>query len=114
MPIPELCLAVADKILKVFCESRIPAEIRNKLKLTYNIKGNSIILTEERPYWKQEKQWTKSPIAKINYNNTNNNWTLYCRDRNQKWHKYSEIKPTVNIKEIINEINKDSTGIFWG
>lgn len=39
---------------------------------------------------------------------------LYCADRNDKWHKYTRIEPTMNIDKILSEIDKDPTGIFWG
>ena len=41
-------------------------------------------------------------------------WTLYCTDRNSRWHLYWEYKPAKNLDELLEEIDEDPTGIFWG
>ena len=60
------------------------------------------------------KEWTSMAIAQIRYDNETGRWTLYCADRNDKWHEYMNIEPTKYIEEILKEINEDPTGIFWG
>jgi hypothetical protein len=41
-------------------------------------------------------------------------WTLFWRDRNQRWHRYDYAAPTAEIATLLNEIDSDPTGIFWG
>ena len=36
------------------------------------------------------------------------------RDRNLRFHHYDRIKPSPDASELINEIDRDPTGIFWG
>src|SRR5271157_1797224 len=98
--------------LKIYCENRIPEEARDQVKMNYEIKGNKITLYEERPRWTGEGPWTKMAIAQIRYNEEKENWTIYWRDRNEKWHLYTEIKPRKNIEDNLKEIDKDPTGIF--
>ena len=104
----------AETKIKVFCENRIPEEVRNEIKMNYETKGKKITLFEERPRWTGEGPWTKMAIAQIRYDEEKNNWTIYWRDRNEKWHKYTEINPRKHIEDIIKEIDADRTGIFWG
>jgi hypothetical protein len=106
-------LDIENKV-KAFCETRIPEEIRDKIKMTYEVKGNKITIIEERPPWTGEGPWTKMAIAQVRFNEEQENWTLYWRDRNEKWHLYTEITPVKNVEEIINEVDKDPSGIFWG
>lgn len=54
------------------------------------------------------------PIAQIRYDDKTGKWTLYCADRNDKWHEYIDIDATKNIDKILAEIDDDPTGIFWG
>lgn len=42
------------------------------------------------------------------------NGPLYWRDRNLKFHRYDLIEPTANVTELLTEIDRDPTGIFWG
>jgi len=41
-------------------------------------------------------------------------WTLYWRDRNQRWHKYDLIAPSPDILTLLDEVDRDPTCIFWG
>jgi Protein of unknown function (DUF3024) len=36
-------------------------------------------------------------------------WTLYWRDRTS----LPPIRPTANVEDLLAEINRDSTAIFW-
>ena len=40
-------------------------------------------------------------------------WTLFWADRNSHWHLYELINPGT-VEELLDEIDKDSTCIFWG
>jgi hypothetical protein len=39
-----------------YCEKRIPAHIRDKVRLTYRWRGSTVTLTEERPYFRDPKR----------------------------------------------------------
>ena len=41
-------------------------------------------------------------------------WTLFWRDRNHRWHRYKYTAPTTEIARLLEEIDRDPTGIFWG
>jgi hypothetical protein len=100
--------------IQEFCENRIPKGLKNKMKMGYKTEGNKITIIEQRPSFTGEATWTQSPVVQIRYNQKKENWTIYSRDRNQKWHLYTEIEPKEIIEEIIEEIEADPTGIFWG
>jgi hypothetical protein len=44
---------------------------------------------------------------------TNDEWTLYWSDRNGRWHLFDLIAPG-SIDEILDEVERDQTNIFWG
>ena len=114
MPIPPLQKTDAETKLKSFCESRVPQHARDQVNLSYEIRGISITLYENRVPWKAVTNWSKKAIAQFRYNSKNNDWTLYCADRNEKWFVYTEIDPSRNIADLINEVTEDPTCIFWG
>ena len=41
-------------------------------------------------------------------------WTLYWRDRNLRFRRYGLIHPSANVSELIDEVDRDPTSIFWG
>jgi hypothetical protein len=53
-------------------------------------------------------------VAQMRYDQNTGEWTLYCADRNDRWHEYFDLLPTKDIGRILKEIDEDSTGIFWG
>jgi Protein of unknown function (DUF3024) len=39
---------------------------------------------------------------------------LYWRDRNLRFHSYDLLAPSNRVDDLLDEINRDPTGIFWG
>ena len=115
MPLPILVKTLAEKKLKEYCENKIPVHVRDKVTLAYKFRGNSVTIFESRSPWRADiKEWSSMSIAKLRYNVKTGDWTLYCADRNSKWHEYYDIEPTKNIDALLKEIDEDPTGIFWG
>jgi len=40
--------------------------------------------------------------------------TLYWRDRNLRFHECDRIAPSASIADVLAEIDRDPTGVFWG
>ncbi len=115
MPLPVLVKTLIEKKVGEFCTKSVPADVLDKVNLSYKMRGNSVTIFENRAPWRPElKEWTSMAIAQIRYDNETGKWTLYCADRNDKWHEYLDMEPTKYIEEILKEINEDPTGIFWG
>lgn len=77
--------------------------------------GDSVTIFENRAPWRPEfTEWTSMPIAQLRYDEKAGKWTLYCADRNDRWHKYEGLLPTKDIDQILAEIDRDPTGIFCG
>ena len=81
-----------------------------------HIDPRSITILECRPPWRGNfgPEWTRVPIARLRYTQARNEWALYWRDRNLKFHLYDLVKPTPNIESLLAELNADPTCIFWG
>ena len=59
-------------------------------------------------------EWTRSLIARLRYMKTTRVWSLYWRDRNSRFHAYDLAAPTASIEELLAELDRDPTAIFWG
>lgn len=114
MALPELTKKKAEKSLIKFCEDRVPAQVRNQVRLSHSFRGDTVTLVEDRVVWNDATKWTHSPVAQFRFNEKKLSWSLYCRDRNQKWHAYQNIEPSNSFDKLLKEVDKDPTGIFWG
>ena len=56
MPLPLLLRQLVDKKLSAYCARKIPPHARDKLRLDYKIRGNSVTLYEERPFLPQPRR----------------------------------------------------------
>jgi len=114
MPLPEFTRKLVETRLSIYCENRIPVTVRNKVRLAFKIRGNNVTLYETRPYFMDPSVWTESPIAQFRFDDETKRWNLYCCDRNSKWYLYSEIDSSANFDDLLKEVDRDPTGIFWG
>ena len=115
MPLPALIKALVEKKVDEYCKKKVPPHALHQVNLSYKIRGNSITIFENRAPWRIDiKEWTSMPIAQIRFDEKTGEWTLFCADRNDRWHEYYDIVPTKDIDKILAEIDEDPTGIFWG
>ncbi len=55
-----------------------------------------------------------SPIARFRREPQGKLWTLYWRDRNARWYIFHPVKPSQSIEILLQEVDRDVTGIFYG
>lgn len=73
-------------------------------------------ILEYRPPWRADygPNWTRFPIARLRYTKTRRQWSLYWRDRNLRFHLYEPAPATSSVEDLLAEVDRDPTGIFWG
>lgn len=100
--------------MSAYCEWRVPLHIRSQLRLHHEFRGDTITLFEDRPRWNAPEEWTHHPFAQFRFNKKEGKWTLFCADRNSRWHRYDIVKPTSDLEILLKAIDDDPTGIFYG
>ncbi|MBK7675441.1 MAG: DUF3024 domain-containing protein [Candidatus Accumulibacter sp.] len=113
MALPVLTKRLVEIKLGAYCEKRIPHHVRDQVRLSFAIRGNSVTLNEERIAFSQPGTWVTVPIAQFRYED-NGSWGLFCSDRNSKWHRYHQAKPSRDLDTLLAALDADQTGIFWG
>jgi hypothetical protein len=110
--IPEDAL---DQIRR-WADRRVPEHARDQVRLEVEVTDRTVTILECRPPWRPEygPDWTRFPIARLRYTKSRNRWSLYWRDRNLKFHEYDLADPTPDIQDLLDEIDRDPTSIFWG
>lgn len=103
-------------VIEAFCDRRVPEHVRDEVPLECSRRGNSITISERRPPWRVDfgPAWSELKVAQLRYEPSDGTWSLYCRDRNERWFLYDVIEPATSVVPLLTEINEDPTGIFWG
>ena len=113
-PLSEIVRFGAERILKEFCEDRVPFEYRDQIRLECSFEGESAILSECRPDWQGGPEWTKMPIVRFRYNNKTARWTVYWCDSNEKWRLCGDFEPSESLADLVVDVDEDVSGRFWG
>lgn len=114
MALSEIQRAQVTRRLAAFCDGRVPAAVRNKVRVGFRIKGNEVVLFEERPGFQRPNEWREMTVAKFKYIGTQGLWRLYCQHRDLRWHEYQRLPAARSIDRLLAEVDADPTGIFWG
>lgn len=112
--LPELVRKTVERDVGRYCQDRVPPNLQDKIKIEYEIRGNSVTIVERRPPWREDfgPEWSRLTVAQLRYENEK--WALYWSDRNGKCHLYDPFDPTPDLTAALHEINDDPTAIFWG
>jgi len=110
--LPELDVARVRR----WCQQRVPEHVRSQVTVEYDVTPRHLTIVECRPPWRADmgKEWTRFPIARLRYTKATGQWALYWRDRHLRFHLYDRITPSAQIDDLLREIDRDPTAIFWG
>jgi hypothetical protein len=110
--LPELDVARVRR----WCDQRVPAHLRDQIRVECDLAPRHLTIVECRPPWHKDAgaEWTRFPVARLRYTKATGRWSLYWRDRNLRFHLYDRLAASPHVDEILREIDRDPTGIFWG
>lgn len=110
--LPELAVAEVRR----WCEDRVPAGARHQVRVECEADGRQITIIERRAPWREDfgPDWTRSPVARLRYTRTTGTWQLFWRDRNLAFHAYERLAPSPVVADLLAEIDRDPTLVFWG
>ena len=99
-----------------WCRARVPERVRDEVRVEADVAERHVTVVECRPPWRVDvdAEWTRSPIARFRYSKSTGLWSLFWRDRNQKFHAYARVPASARVAELLAEVDRDPTGIFWG
>jgi Protein of unknown function (DUF3024) len=112
VPPPALDIAA----IHAYCEQRVPPQALAQVRVEAVVQRNAVTIVERRAPWRAGvgPEWTTSPIARLRFVVKDRSWVLCGRDRNQKWHLYPHAGRSADVAVLLDEIDRDPTGIFWG
>lgn len=104
------------EIMENFIANIRPAEdLRHLVDINYKIDNQSVIIYELRPFWnKPDGEKMECFIAKATFIKTQNNWQLYWKRADGKWHHYSPTTTVNTLHQFIGLVIEDKHACFWG
>jgi Protein of unknown function (DUF3024) len=116
LALPELVELAAVRQVELFCDSRVPEHARDEVRLEAVVRGNAITLIERRAPWRGDigPEWSTLKIAQLRYAAKAGEWSLYCCNRNEQWFPYTEAHAHSDVGPLLEAVDADPTGIFWG
>ncbi len=96
------------------CEKRTPAHLKDQLRFEHEIEGQNVIVYEVRPAFRREGEFTKMPLAKLTYVSSRKIWKLYWKRASGKWEKYEPKDSDKDLNTLVQEIEQDTHGCFFG
>ena len=110
--LPELDVARVQR----WCAARVPEHVRDQVRVECQVAPRHLTIVERRAPWHQDDapEWASFPIARLGYTAAHKSWTLYWCDRNLRFHIYDLLAPSDRVDDLLNEIDRDPTCIFWG
>src|SRR5581483_6872439 len=84
-----------------WCRGRVPEQVRDQVRIEADVAERCVTIVECRPPWRAcvSADWTRFPIARLQYTKSTGLWSLYCRDRNLRFHQYDRVTATENVEE---------------
>ena len=93
---------------------RPPEHLRDKVDLAWRIEGQSVVIFEIRPFWRDPSHKIEGPVAKATYVRKANRWRIYWQRADLKWHGYEPHPEAVFFEEFLALVDEDEHGCFWG
>ncbi|HQU26521.1 MAG TPA: DUF3024 domain-containing protein [Acidimicrobiales bacterium] len=106
-----------DELARItaYCDARVPGELSDQVRVEARAKGRSVTVYEYRPPWRGERgpAWAEVRIAQLRFDPALDEWTLFWSDRDERWHRFEEA-PAGPLEEVLDALERDPTGVFWG
>jgi hypothetical protein len=102
-----------DRLFMAYRDRRIPPRHRGTITLVWDFRERTVTLVELRPRLMVPDEWAELKVAQFRRDDEGL-WSLYCRDRNGRWHRYRPVPPSRDVEDLLREVDADPTGIFWG
>lgn len=114
--IPRVLPEAAVAQIRELCETRVPAEAHDQVRVELECERQAVTIVERRPPWREDygPEWSRMPIARLRYVATKRRWTLYFHRHTGRWERYPLLEPTPNLSRLLDELDEDPICVFWG
>lgn len=69
---------------------------------------------EDRNPGRGDSGWTSLDVAQLRFERSTSRWTPLHRGRSERWRRHDDVAPSARVEALLEELDADPTGIFWG
>ena len=114
MAFSEVELAGIEQIVGDLCRRHTREDLKHKLFFEYRVCGHDVAVFECRPFWNDPTEMTSGGVAKFKFVRSRNEWQLYWQRADLKWHRYDPYPASKEITQLVEEVEADRYGCFFG
>jgi hypothetical protein len=100
--------------IRHFCEQRVPPHALHQVRVEADVTSTAVTIVEVRAPWREDYGPNGCEGASRGCATSPSTSTGSWRDRNQQWHKYDLLRPSPDVLVLLDDIDRDPTGISWG
>ena len=104
--------ALVERLLRPLCS--VPAHAAPMVRKGLRLEGATVLLFESRPRFDSPNDWMEHSVAKFVYVKHSGVWRLFCQMSDLRWHSYEPLPEAPYLEQLVAEVRRDPTGIFWG
>jgi len=103
-------------VIRRWCASQVPASQRDSVRISYSERAGRVTLSQRRAptYPELATGWSTAPIAQLRYDPATERWSLLWPDSGGRWHRYPTEAKATTPQPLLDIVDADPTGIFWG
>ncbi len=113
MAFSEIELARIQKTVGALCARRNRPELKDEVSLEYRVEGHDVTVFERRRKWRGPG-FTEGGVAKLRFVRTAEEWRLFWRRADLKWHSYSPLPSSKDLATLVSEVSADPHACFFG
>jgi hypothetical protein len=102
--------------IRQWCRNKVPEHVRDRIRVECDVTNRHLTIYECHPPWREDmgEEWTRVQVARLRYTKTTGLWSLYWSDRNSRFHEYHWYFEAARVEQLLAEIDRDPTNLFWG
>ena len=105
---------VENEVAAFVAKRRPPADIRDQVDLSFRFDGRYVEIFEIRPRWDDPAVKIEESIARARYVESKDEWLVYWKRADLRWHKYDPAPKVPTIQAFLAEVDRDEYGCFFG
>src|ERR1700740_2416948 len=111
MALPELDIARVRR----WCAARVPEHARHQVRVECEVAPRHLTIVERRAPWREDfgPDWTAFPIARLRSPPADSSGPCVWRPRTLRSHLYEPMAPSHRVEDLLTELDRDPTCIFW-
>jgi hypothetical protein len=114
MSFAELELERIDRTVGELCRRRCPPEFQDRVQMNYRIVRHDVIMYETQPGYRNPNEWVEHGVAKLRFVRAASEWRLFWLRASLRWQSYEPYPSSRDLKALVDEIDRDPHGCFFG